>query len=403
MNFAQPQYQNSWNSQTQGYSYPDSFLSFENTPSTSIPYQYSNELSHKVMNFHASKPQLTAQRPANSLTDSENWSIASQNSSQASQSNADGPLTLEQKTNFLDQLIAQQTKAIIQKTSQEDQHVPFWRSQEGQDLLESAGINGEPWWEEPRQPVHPGLHREPNDVDFMMQSTRKMLKREMSDSSQHFQNVFKYPTIENHELIKQGLLCQNNPSFESALLSTDESEQSQLTGSPRDHADQLANFISKSNTPSERGGVPRKKAPKGAKTYFPGMIIGRVRGSVKDFLERYQNKLSESERMRFKYIYDILTTGILRTEGDKKEFMNFLKSLKSMQTFDSIEESFRSARPYAIILLKFVYSFLSTEGSIDMEDWFSHGRINNDNQGIIRDNKDWYKSEFQRIGQRLLA
>lgn len=401
MNFAQPQYQSSWNVQKQSSSFTDSFLSFENNSTPTMAYQYPMELSHKAMNFHASKPQLAAQRPPNAIADSKSWPVPAQGSMQNFQPTVNDA-TLEQKTSFLDSLIAQQTKAINEKSHQEEYRVPFWRSQEGQDLLESAGINGEPWWEEPRPAMHPGLTREPNDVDLMMQSQRKMLKREMSESSQQFQNVFKYPTIENHDFVKQGLLCQNNPSFESTLMSTDESEQSQLTGSPRDQDNHLANFISKSNTPSERGGVPKKKAPKGAKTYFPGMILGRVKSSVKDFLERYNNRLSESERMRFKYIFDILNTGVLRNEGDKKEFMTFIKTLKSMQTFDSIEETFRSARPYAIILLKFVYSFLAQEGSIDMEDWFSHGRINSDNQAIIRDNKDWYKSEFQRIERRLV-
>jgi len=403
MNFAQPQYQSNWNLQNQGSSFTDSFLSFESNPTPNIPYQYPMELSHKAMNFHASKPQLAAQRPPNTIADSKSWAVPSQSSARNIQSNVNDA-TLEQKTSFLDSLIAQQTKAINEKSHQEEERIPFWRSQEGQDLLESAGINGEPWWEEPRQPVHPGFTREPNEVDYMMQNTRKMLKREISEPSQQFQNVFKYPTIENHDFVKQGLMCQNNPSFESTLMSTDESEQSQLTGSPRDHENHLANFISKSNTPSERGGgVPKKRAPKGAKAYFPGMILGRVKSSVKDFLERYNNRLSESERMRFRYIHDIFVTGVLRNESEKKEFMAFLKTLKSMQAFDSIEESFRSARPYAIILLKFVYSFLSQEGSIDLEDWFSHGRINGDNQAIIRDNKDWYKSEFLRIERRMMA
>jgi len=280
----------------------------------------------------------------------------------------------------------------------------FWETLEGQAMLELAvaGLDGLTFKKEPVIPTkdtylfnkQQAFHK----IEYEDQNLMKKIKLETSQFQPEYKAIPKQNTFQFEDnLLKKGLHCKNNPSDTlNSILSTDESDQSELSFVQSERSNSNVNLDSICSTPSQKL-KSRSNGPKGLKPHIPGLMFNRVKASWKELLANDDRNFVEDEVQRLKYLSELLSASGIGSKEQRRDFLAFINMIKSAQTWNNIEKSLVGTIKYSQILLMSVITFLSNKGQIDFQDWIQNGRMGIENQRVILEHKEWFREKFGTI------
>lgn len=138
--------------------------------------------------------------------------------------------------------------------------------------------------------------------------------------------------------------------------------------------------------------VPKKKAQNRIKN-IPGLIMQRVRSSIKTYFTR--NPRFEKQEKRLSYVEKVLG-GMAKPEKDK--ILAFLDQYqKNWKTWNTIQKYLQTNPKCGAILLDVVLEFFGNEGLEDFNDWLTSGKMGEKSKKAVTEMKDRIGQKFSKI------
>ena len=138
---------------------------------------------------------------------------------------------------------------------------------------------------------------------------------------------------------------------------------------------------------------PKKKAQNRIKN-FPGLVVQRVKSSIKTFRSL---KPQEAEKLesRFQYIAKWLNT---MTKSEINAFLSFLDVYeKKWKTWNTIQNFLNRDRKFGRILLDIVDEFFGEGGKEDFVDWLKSGKMGEKSKDTVMSMKEHIGNKFKLI------
>jgi len=292
-------------------------------------------------------------------------------------------------------------KTYSLQDDRKERKLEFWETEEGQELLDLAvaGIDGQFFKEDSLKQTKDAYtlnkQKSISKMEFDDPNVMKKVKVEASPLQSECKTIPQQNTPQYDEhLLKKALQCQSNPSETmNSILSTDESDISEISFGQRERSNSNVHLDSICSTPSKKTRT-RGTGPKGIKPHIPGLMFNRIKASWKELLSNDDRNFVEDEVKRLKYLSELLLSSGITTKEQRKEFMAFVNNIKSAQTWNNIEKSLENANMFSKIILLSIIAFLSSQGQVDFQDWIQNGRMGVENQNIIIQHKEWFREKF---------
>ena len=161
----------------------------------------------------------------------------------------------------------------------------------------------------------------------------------------------------------------------------DESAESHANASPDE-----------GNSPHSEKKVPKKKAQNRIKN-IPGLIVQRVRSSIKNYLS-LNPKLDKQER-RLGYVDKVLVNV---NKNDRDRLLAFLEGYqKNWKTWNTIQNFLKTNTKYGAILLDVVLQFFGPDGNDDFNEWLTSGKMGQKSKVAVTEMKDKIGAKFSKI------
>jgi hypothetical protein len=146
------------------------------------------------------------------------------------------------------------------------------------------------------------------------------------------------------------------------------------------------------NSPHSEKKVPKKKAQNRIKN-IPGLIVQRVRSSIKNYLS-LNPKLDKHER-RLGYVDKVLVNV---NKNDRDRLLAFLEGYqKNWKTWNTIQNFLKTNTKYGAILLDVVLQFFGPEGNDDFNEWLTSGKMGQKSKIAVTEMKDKIGAKFSKI------
>lgn len=138
--------------------------------------------------------------------------------------------------------------------------------------------------------------------------------------------------------------------------------------------------------------VPKKKAQNRIKN-IPGLIMQRVRSSIKTYFTR--NPRFEKQERRLTYVEKVLGT---MSKPEKDKILAFLDQYqKNWKTWNTIQKYLQTNPKCGAILLDVVLEFFGNEGLEDFNDWLTSGKMGEKSKKAVTEMKDRIGQKFSKI------
>jgi len=159
--------------------------------------------------------------------------------------------------------------------------------------------------------------------------------------------------------------------------------------SPGSHANASGD---EENSPQSEKKVPKKKAQNRIKN-IPGLIVQRVRSSIKNYLS-LNPKLDKHER-RLGYVDKVLVNV---NKNDRDRLLAFLEGYqKNWKTWNTIQNFLKTNTKYGAILLDVVLQFFGPDGNDDFNEWLTSGKMGQKSKIAVTEMKDKIGAKFSKI------
>lgn len=138
--------------------------------------------------------------------------------------------------------------------------------------------------------------------------------------------------------------------------------------------------------------VPKKKAQNRIKN-IPGLIMQRVRSSIKTYFTR--NPRFEKQERRLTYVEKVLGA---MSKAEKDKILAFLDQYqKNWKTWNTIQKYLQTNPKCGAILLDVVLEFFGNEGLEDFNDWLTSGKMGEKSKKAVTEMKDRIGQKFSKI------
>jgi len=138
--------------------------------------------------------------------------------------------------------------------------------------------------------------------------------------------------------------------------------------------------------------IPKKKAQNRIKN-IPGLVVQRVRSSIKNYLS-LNPKLDKHER-RLGYVDKVL---VHVSKTDRERLLTFLENYqKNWKTWNTIQNFLKTDTKYGGILLDVVLQFFGPDGLDDFNDWLTSGKMGQKSKVAVTEMKEKIGVKFSKI------
>lgn len=166
----------------------------------------------------------------------------------------------------------------------------------------------------------------------------------------------------------------------------------------QEYQEENTNFSSLINKKINKDKVAKeykyKKSTQNRIKNLPGLIIQRVRSSIKLYLN-LKNPAEHGGFSRIQYV-EMFLKDLNRMEKDR--FMIFLEQYeKRWKTWNSILTFLSKDQEYGLIILDIIAKFLSDSGKEDFEEWLRSGKMCEKSKATILETKDLLAYKFSQI------
>jgi hypothetical protein len=136
-----------------------------------------------------------------------------------------------------------------------------------------------------------------------------------------------------------------------------------------------------------------KKKPQNRIKNIPGLVVQRVRSSIKTYYA--QNPGLNRQESRLNYVGKVLS-GL--NKSDKERLIAFLDQYeKNWKTWNTIQKYLATNTKYGGILLDVVLEFFTDDGKEDFNDWLYSGKMKEKSRCAVQDMKFRIADKFEKL------